>query len=307
MTAYGSTPDRALPRAVAVGGGHGQARTLRALAAISEQVTAIATAADDGGSSGRLRRELGALPPGDMRMAFSALATSSVAELLEHRFGGGSLDGHAVGNLVLVALAELEGGVVGGTTRLAELLRLEHRVVPSTEADVHLRATGPDGPVVGQAEIAGTSGIRDLELVGEEPVACPAAVEAVERADLIVLGPGSVCTSLLPNLLVPGLAAALRDARAPRVLVANLDEQRGEGEGRSIADHVRMLSAAVPGLLLDHVIAHDGPAPPTGRPPLRVDDDLVMQVGNVRTGDLLAEGGGHDPDELAVALRRLVA
>lgn len=296
-----------LPRAVAVGGGHGQARTLRALARIAEHVTAIATVADDGGSSGRLRRELGVLPPGDMRMAFSALTTPAVAELLEHRFRGGSLDGHAVGNLVMVALAELEGSAVAGMDRLAGLLRLDHRVLPSTEADVLLRATGPDGTVEGQAQIAATAGIRDLELVGEDIEACPAAVAAIEEADLIVLGPGSVCTSVLPNLLVPGIGRALAAARAPRVLVANLDEQVGEGEGRSIADHVRMLTSAVPDLLVDHVLVHDGPAPDTGRPPLRADDDLAMLVGGVRAGDLLAPGGGHDPDALAAALVRLVA
>lgn len=296
-----------LQRAVAIGGGHGQARTLRALTCVAEHVTAIATVADDGGSSGRLRRELGVLPPGDMRMAFSALTTEGVAELLEHRFSGGSLDGHAVGNLVMVALAELEGSAVGGMDRLGRLLRLPHRVLPSTEADVQLRATGPAGSVVGQAQIAATAGIRDLELVGEDITACPAAVAAIEEADLVVLGPGSVCTSILPNLLVPGIGAALAAASAPRVLVANLDEQRGEGEGRSIADHVRMLTAAVPDLLLDHVLVHDGPAPATGRPALRADDDLVMLVGNVRAGDLLAPVGGHDPGAIAAALRRLVA
>ncbi len=298
--------DRLLPRAVSLGGGHGQARTLQALAQISQQVTAIATVADDGGSSGRLRRELGVLPPGDMRMAFSALAPE-VSELLEHRFTAGSVEGHAVGNLVLVALSELEGGFVGGLRRLAELLRLPHRVLPSTEADVNLRATGPDGPLVGQAQIAGTAGIRDLELVGESPRACPDAVAALAAADLIVLGPGSVCTSILPNLLVPGIGEALAAAPAPRVLVANLDEQQGEGEGRSIADHVRMLTAAVPDLLVDHVLVHDGSAPNTGRPALRADDDLAMLVGNVRAADLLADGGGHDPAALATALRRLVA
>ena len=297
-----------LPRAVSLGGGHGQARTLQALARISEHVTAIATAADDGGSSGRLRKELGILPPGDMRMAFTALAQDdTVAALLEHRFGAGSVEGHAVGNLVLVALAELEGGFVAGLDRLAQLLRITHRVLPSTEADVHLKAIGPDGPLVGQAQIAATRDIRDLQLVGERATACPAAVTALAEADMIVLGPGSVCTSILPNLLVRGIGEALAAATAPRVLVANLDEQRGEGEGRSIADHVRMLTAAVPGLLVDHVLVHDGPAPSTGRPALRADDDLAVLVGNVRAADLLAPGGGHDPAALAQALRRLVA
>ena len=114
-------------------------------------------------------------------------------------------------------------------------------------------------------------------------------------------------TSVLPNLLVPGIGTALAAASAPRVLVANLDEQRGEGEGRSIADHVRLLTAAVPGLRIDHAVVHDGPAPRTGRPALRADDELAGLVGNVTTADLLAARGGHDPAALAAALRRLVA
>ena len=301
-------PGPVLARAVAVGGGHGQARTLRALTALAERVTAIATVADDGGSSGRLRRELGVPPPGDMRMAFSALTGPEVAELLEHRFSAGSLAGHAVGNLVMIALAELEGGLVGGLDRLASLLGLRHRVLPSTEADVHLRAVGPDGrPVRGQAQVAATAGIRDVELVGADAVACPAAVAAIGAADVVVLGPGSVSTSVLPNLLVPGIGAALAAADVPVVLVANLDEQRGEGEGRSIADHVRLLTGAADGLRIDHVLVHDGPAPATGRPALRADDDLRALVDGVHTADLLAPGGGHDPAALAQALRRLVA
>lgn len=301
-----TAPAPVLHHAVAVGGGHGQARTLQALRQIAGQVTAIATVADDGGSSGRLRRELGVLPPGDMRMAFSALTAPDVAELLEHRFAGGSLEGHAVGNLVLVALSELEGGIVGGMDRLAALLQLPHRVLPSTEADVQLRATGPDGLVVGQAAVAATTDIRGLELVGDRVTACPAALEAIAAADLVVLGPGSVWTSILPNLLVPGIGVALAAAPAPCVLVANLDEQQGEGEGRSIADHVRTLTAAVPDLVIDHVLVHDGPAPATGRPPLRADDDLATLVDGVHAGDLLGHRGGHDPDALAVWLRQLV-
>jgi len=302
------TDQAPLPRAVSVGGGHGQARTLRALTQVARHVTAIATAADDGGSSGRLRAELGVLPPGDLRMAFSALATDpAVAELLEHRFTAGSMSGHAVGNLVMVALAELEGGFVQGLDRLREMLRIDHRVLPSTSADVHLAANSPVGELVGQAAIAGTAGVTDLRLVGAAPVATPEAVSAIRDADLIVLGPGSVCTSILPNLLVPGIGDALATARAPRVFVANLDEQRGEGEGRSIADHVRMLTAAVPDLLIDHVIVNDGPAPSTGRPELRADADLATLVGRVHAADLLASEGGHDPALLARALLDLVA
>lgn len=298
-------------RAVSLGGGHGQARTLTALQALAGHVTAIGTVADDGGSSGRLRRELGVLPPGDLRMAVTTLASDDlVRRLLGYRFGEGELAGHSLGNLVMVALTATEGDLVAALRAMTGLAGTPHEVLPSTTADVHLAATTPDGrTVVGQATIAATPGLVDHRLVGEEPVACAAAVAAIEAADLVVLGPGSVVTSVLPNLLSPGIAEAVASTDAPVVLVGNLDEQWGEGEGRSLADHVRLLREAAPGLRIDHLVAHDGPAPRNGRTPLRADGEVAALVGAVHEDDLLArtDVGGHDETALARVLAGVLA
>lgn len=305
--ASGSSSGPVVDRAVSVGGGHGQARTLMALRGLARRVTAIGTVADDGGSSGRLRRELGVLPPGDLRMALTTLVDDDrVRRLLGHRFTAGELAGHSLGNLVILAAADLEGGMVQGLRAIAELAGTPHEVLPSTTADVHLAARDRDGrPVVGQATIAATPGLVDVRLVGEEPVASPEAVAAVGAADVVVLGPGSVVTSVLPNLLVPGIADALATTDAAVVFVANLDEQCGEGEGRSIADHLRLLRGACPGLRVDHLVVHDGPPPPNGRRPLRVDAEAAAEVGLVHAADLLdrAPVGGHDATALASVLR----
>ncbi|MFT4744178.1 MAG: putative cofD-like protein [Nitriliruptoraceae bacterium] len=300
--------DRVLARAVALGGGHGQARTLLALTQLATHVTAIATVADDGGSSGRLRRELGVLPPGDLRMALSTLTEVPVLQaLVEHRFSAGSLEGHSLGNLIILALAEIEGGFTAGLATLARLLGIAHAVLPSTETDVHLAATGPSGAtIVGQASIANTAGVTDLRLVGGLPIAAPAAVAAIEAAELIVLGPGSVCTSLVPNLLVPGIAAAVVAARAPVLLVGNLDEQDGEGEGRSVCDHLDMLEAAAPGLRIDHVLMHQGPLVRSDRAPMAAGAGLATRAPELVCADLVDATGGHDPTLLAAAIRRLV-
>ncbi len=303
---HASTP--LLARAVALGGGHGQARTLRALVHVAAHVTAIATVADDGGSSGRLRRDLGVLPPGDLRMAMSALSTRPDLEaLLEYRFAAGELEGHSLGNLIMVALQDIEGGVVPGLDRLTSLLGLGHRVLPSTTANLDLAGTGPDGPIVGQAAIAGTVGVRDLRLVGEDPVVAPEAAEAIAAAELVVLGPGSVCTSIIPNLLVPGIAAALAGSDAPVVLVANLDEQRGEGEGRGLADHLELIRAAAPDVRIDHVILHEGPVPTSNRPTLVASRALGEGTQGIVRAAVADAAGGHDPAALAQVLRRLVS
>ena len=246
-------------------------------------------------------------------MAVTTLAEDDlVGRLLSHRFSEGELAGHSLGNLVLLALAEIEGDDVAGLRAATRLAGTPHQVLPSTTADVHLAATAPDGtPVVGQATIAATPGLSSYRLVGEDAVACPEAVAAIEEADLLVLGPGSVVTSLLPNLLVGGIADAVADSRATTVFVANLDEQHGEGEGRSIADHLALLRVPCPALRIDHLVAHDGPAPANGRTPLRVDDDTRGSLGHgeVHVSDLLlrADVGGHDERALEAALRSILA
>jgi uncharacterized cofD-like protein len=296
-------------RAVAIGGGHGTSRTLLALPRIVDHVTAVVTVADDGGSSGRLRRDLDVPPPGDLRMAVTALAADrDLADLIGYRFARGELAGHALGNLVLVALQELTGGdLVAALDRLCAIVRAPGRVVPCTPTPLTLVASTPAAEVRGQTAVAATSRLERLRIEPAAPEATPEAVQAIERADLVVLGPGSLYTSLLPNLLVPGIAAALTTHQAPLVFVANLREQPGETEGLGLRDHLDALAAHVPELAIDVLVAHDGPSPSGPGRPLTVDAVGVGdRVGRVVTADLLDGEDGHDPVALAHVLDRVL-
>jgi uncharacterized cofD-like protein len=301
--------DGAVPgsRAVAIGGGHGTARTVRALPSVVEHVTAVVTVADDGGSSGRLRRDLGILPPGDLRMAATAMARDTdLADLVGYRFARGELAGHSVGNLMMVALQELAGDPVAALDRLVALLDAPGRVLPCTLEPLTLHAETDGGEVGGQAAIAATTGLRRIWITPEAPQATPDVLSAIRAADLVVLGPGSLYTSLLPNLLVPEVASALADAHARVVLVGNLREQPGETQGLGLVDHLDVLHAHVPHLRIDVVVAHDG-APPEGSAGLEVDRDrLTARVPALVTADLAAADGTHDPVALACVLRRLL-
>ena len=296
-------------RAVAIGGGHGLARSLRALPGVVDHVTAVVTVADDGGSSGRLRRDLGILPPGDLRMALTALAVDdALEEIVGYRFRRGELAGHSLGNLILVALQELSGGdVVVALDRLAGLLGVPGRVVPCTTVPVTLHATASGGGVTGQAAVAATPRLDRVWLEPATPTGTPEAVAAIERADLVVLGPGSLYTSLLPNLLVPDIAAAVVATAAPVVYVANLREQAGETEGMSVLDHLDALTSHVPDLWVDLLIAHDGPEPaPHGRPLPVAADELTGRVGELVFADLLDGHDGHAPAALARVFDRVL-
>jgi uncharacterized cofD-like protein len=296
-------------RAVALGGGHGVARTLSALPQVVDHVTAVVTVADDGGSSGRLRRDLEVLPPGDLRMALTALAGQhELAEVVGYRFRRGELAGHSLGNLILVALQELSGGdIVVALDRLAAALGVAGRVLPCTLDEVTLHATTAGGDVTGQVAVAATPRLQRVWLEPAAPTATADAVTAIERADLVVLGPGSLYTSLLPNLLVPGIADAVATARAPVVFVGNLREQPGETEGMTLADHLEALCEHVPSLRLDVAVVHEGAAPSGGGVPLdgrrAALDPWVTEV--VHT-DLLDGADGHDPGALARVLERLL-
>lgn len=292
-------------RAAAIGGGHGLARSLAALLEVVEEVSAIVTVADDGGSSGRLRREFDVLPPGDLRMALAALARDrELAELLQYRFTRGDLSGHSLGNLIIVALQDLSGGdPVAGLERLARLLAVPGHVIPCSRVPVGLHGRIATGTVAGQAALASTSAIERIWLEPEDPPVTPEAVAAIREADLIVLGPGSLYTSLLPNLLVPGIAAALARRRGPTVFVANLREQPGETQGLTLEDHLDVLERHVPGLALDVLVAHEGARPSGGGQPLVADADrLKGRVGRIVRHDLLDGRDGHDPSRLAAAL-----
>lgn len=311
--------DRPL-RAVALGGGHGLQATLAALRRITSDVTAVVTVADDGGSSGRLRRELGTLPPGDLRKALAALAESDSecrlwSDVFEHRFGGnGALAGHAVGNLVLTGLLDVLGDPVSVLDHACRLLGVRGRVLPMSESplDVEADVVGLDADadavrtIRGQVAIAATPGrVKEMRMYGSDgqrsrPSACPAAVQAVQDADLVLLGPGSWFTSVLPHLLVPELREALVSTFAQRIVVLNLIPQPGETAGFSPEQHLDVLSQHAPGLGVDAVLA-DSRAVPTP-------DRLRAAAAGLGAQTLLDEvaipgrPGRHDPEALAASL-----
>jgi uncharacterized cofD-like protein len=260
------------PRVVAFGGGHGLAAALAAWRRITPELTAVVTVADDGGSSGRIRREMPVLPPGDLRMALAALAsenprTQAMARLLQHRFGGtGVLAGHPVGNLVLTGLAEMhDGDTVRALDDLCELLDTCGRVLPMADVPLDLVArvetVDPDDPartrtIRGQVAIASTPDrVREILVSPPDPPVSPAVLEAIARADVVSLGPGSWYTSVLPHLLVPQLRAAVAEAQARVVVVLNLEPQPGETDGFSPEEHLKVLQAHLGGVALHTVIA----------------------------------------------------
>lgn len=265
-------------RVVALGGGHGLAATLGALRTLDLAITAVVTVADDGGSSGRIRRELAVVPPGDLRMALAALAATEPFDaddatgpaltwesLLQHRFGGsGALAGHPVGNLLITGLAELTGDTEHALRLAATLVGAAGVVLPMSTVPLEILAEvagiGDDPGSVrrirGQVAVAATPGrVLSVSLVPAAPPACAAAVVAVRSADAVVLGPGSWFTSVIPHLLVPGLAAALQETAARRVVALNLAPQPGETEGFSPEAHLHALRSHAPWLRLDAVLA----------------------------------------------------
>lgn len=288
-------------RAVAIGGGHGLSRSLDALARVVDHVTAVVTVADDGGSSGRLRRDLDVVAPGDLRMALATLARDrELADLLQYRFQRGELSGHSLGNLVLVALQELAAGdVVDALDRLARILDVAGRVLPCTTVPVTLHARAGGREVTGQVEVATTPRLERVWLEPSGPPATAAVVAAIRRADLVVLGPGSLYTSLLPNLLVPGIARALAAANCPVALVANLREQPGETEGMSLIDHLTALADHVPDLRIDALIVHEGRTPTTEGAALALDRSTIDPTIEVVAAELVDRREGHDPAVLA--------
>lgn len=265
------------PHIVAIGGGTGMPALLRGLTAYTSNITAIVTVADDGGSSGRLRRELGLLPPGDFRNNMAALARdeSLMIQLLQYRFGAQGdtqeraitpepgLSGHAFGNLLLAALTGITGSFDEALLAAQQVLALRGQVLPSTLEDVTLIADvvvdgGEVVEVIGESAIPEAAGrIERVRLQPEEVRAYPPALRALFQADLVVLGPGSLYTSILPNLLVSDLAEALIHCRAKVVYICNLATQPGETDGYSVADHVNALVRHVPGEFLNVVLAND--------------------------------------------------
>nr|WP_238420239.1 uridine diphosphate-N-acetylglucosamine-binding protein YvcK [Streptomyces taklimakanensis] len=308
------------PKVVALGGGMGLSASLAALRRITRDLTAVVTVADDGGSSGRLRDELGVLPPGDLRKALAALCGDDEwgrtwARVVQHRFvSRGELHEHAVGNLLIVALWEQLGDHVAALDLVGKLLGAHGRVLPMSAVPLELRALvrghDPACPeevttVRGQATVALTPGeVQQVHLVPHDPPAVPEAVEAVLDADWVVLGPGSWFSSVIPHLLVPELLTALTETRARRVLSLNLAPQPGETDGFSPQRHLEVLARHAPKLTFDVVLADRAAVP---------DEDGLREAagrlgGTVELAEVAASGGGtprHDPELLAAAYDRI--
>ncbi|WP_249666363.1 gluconeogenesis factor YvcK family protein [Nocardioides faecalis] len=310
---------------VALGGGHGLHASLSALRRLLDdltvdELTAVVTVADNGGSSGRLRGEFGVLPPGDLRMALAALCGDDEwgdtwARVLQHRFtGDGEMRGHVVGNLLIVGLWDLLGDHVDALDWVGRLLGARGRVLPMalTPMDITAEVRGlvPGDPdaltsVRGQVEIATTEGvISSIALEPHSPPVSPAVVSAIDEADWVVLGPGSWFTSVLPHLLVPDLSAALASTRGRVVVVLNLAEQEGETGGFGPADHLAVLAEHAPALAIDTVLADRASV---GADLSELEEMVAALGARLVLDEVAAEDGTarHDPEKLAAAYERI--
>jgi uncharacterized cofD-like protein len=311
------------PKIVAIGGGTGLSTLLRGLKQYSNNITAIVTVADDGGSSGRLRREIGVLPPGDIRNCLAALADEEklLTELFQYRFEAGTgLSGHSFGNLFLTAMSEITGDLEKAVTASSQVLAIRGTVLPATLSDVSLWAEMEDGRLIeGESNIPLAQGkIRHLGCVPENPPALPAAIAAIKEADYIIIGPGSLYTSIIPNLLVPEIARAISLAKVPRIYVCNIMTQPGETEEYSVADHIKAIDKVGHGKLFDAVLVHRKiPSPELLKRyaeensyPVYVDREIIHQLGRrVVIANIMDEQNSidsirHDSNQLARVLLR---
>lgn len=274
------------PRIVVVGGGNGLSSLLRGLKTHTSNLTAIVTVADDGGSSGELRRATGILPPGDIRSCLVALSDDEalMSQIFQYRFGtGAGLDGHSLGNLFITALTNITGSFEEAVAESGRVLAVQGRVLPSTLHDVCLAAdvelpeqTAPI-QVKGESQIPKAHGkIKRVWLNPEDPAAYPPAVQAILSADLIVVGPGSLYTSIIPNLLVPDICAAINTSRALKMYVANVAIQKGETDGYTCGDHVHTVEEYLGRPLFDVVVCNKVPEGKTSTKVdwVRLEDDL---------------------------------
>lgn len=299
------------PQVVALGGGHGLFATLTSLRALTSQITAIVTVADNGGSSGRLREEFSIYPPGDLRMALAALCGDdewgrSWAQIMQYRFtSDGPLHGHAVGNLLLAALWDRDQDPVEGLDRVGALLKVVGRVLPMANEPLDIEATfidsGVKKTVRGQKEVATTSGTFDsLQLIPANPKARPEALSAIAEADWVTMGPGSWISSVLPHLLVPDQLAALTQTSAKKILLLNLDNpESGEFSGRSALDHIGAVQKLAPSLVFDFVVA-DSSLISDPEAADKLQDQVSTQGGELIVQDLRRVGSDihHDTKKL---------
>ncbi|MDQ6739093.1 MAG: uridine diphosphate-N-acetylglucosamine-binding protein YvcK [Actinomycetota bacterium] len=310
------------PRVVALGGGHGLSASLSALRLLTTELTAVVTVADDGGSSGRLRDELGVLPPGDLRMALAALCDDTDwgrtwRDVMQHRFTSrpgvqGSLDSHAMGNLLIVTLWELLGDPVAGLQWAGALLGARGQVLPMASVPLTIQGDvmeiAADGSrrsrtITGQATLALAGEVENVRLLPADAPACVEALTAIELADWVVLGPGSWYTSVLPHLLLPELRQSLCDTPAKRCITMNLDVNDKETTGMNAADHLRVIHRYAPEFGVDVVLAD-----PSSVSDLADFERTASMLGaEVVFGKVGASGGRavHDPLRLAAAYQDL--
>ena len=308
------------PKIVVIGGGTGLSTLLRGLKTYSANITAIVTVADDGGSSGRLRQEFGVLPPGDIRNCLAALADEEklLTELFQYRFkAGDGLTGHSFGNLFLTAMSDITGDLERAVAASSKVLAVRGQVLPATLSDVRLWAELADGRrIEGESSIPLAGGsIVKIGCVPANPPALPAAIKAIKEADYIIIGPGSLYTSLIPNLLVPEIADAIAQTSAPRIYICNIMTQPGETQGYTVADHIRAIDANCGRRLFDAVLVHK--KPPSAQSliryaqqnshPVFLDREAVSELGRriVLANILFEDELGsvrHNPQKLARVL-----
>lgn len=314
-------PGQREPRVVCIGGGHGLSTMLRGLKRYTKYITAIVTVADDGGGSGVLREELGILPPGDIRNCIMALANTepTMQKLLEYRFTEGSLSGQSFGNLFLAAMNGISGSFDEAVHRMGDVLAITGKVLPVTNQNVRLEAEFDNGQrILGESRIfyekkLTDCRIRQVRLVPENPEPLPESLEAIRDADLIVMGPGSLYTSIIPNFLVDGICNAIRASDAVKVYVLNIMTQDGETEGYSAADHLKAILSHAGEGVVDVCVANDRVVPDAlltayaaeGVEQIEPERDSVEQLGvHLRTFPLAecSRFVRHSPEELAQAL-----
>ncbi len=310
------------PRIVVIGGGTGLSTMLRGLKTYTENITAIVSVSDDGGGSGVLREDLGMLPPGDIRNCITALANTepTMMELMNYRFPEGINKGQSFGNLFLAALNGITGSFEEAVTRMNEVLAVTGKVLPVTNANVNLVADFENGAsVVGESKIAAKKKqqncrIHKVRLEPEHPKALPHAIDAILSADMIILGPGSLYTSIIPNLLVDGIVQALEQSKAPKIYVLNIMTQDGETEGYTAFDHLHALLQHSAPHLVDACIYNTAPVPDPiqarykteDAEPVEIDMQRFREAGVEMYGFPLIAGGSqlarHDPALLAQAV-----
>jgi uncharacterized cofD-like protein len=311
------------PKIVALGGGTGLSTLLRGLKEYSANITAIVTVADDGGSSGRLRREIGVLPPGDIRNCLAALADEEklLTELFQYRFQAGEgLSGHSFGNLFLTALSDITGDLEQAIAASSEVLAVQGRVLPATVSDVQLWAELADGRLIeGESNITAAKGnIRRIGCVPPDPPALPRALKALGEADYIIVGPGSLYTSVIPNLLIPEIRRAIAQSHAPCIYVCNIMTQPGETQDYTVSNHLQAIIKACGEQLFDAVLVQNKLPSPQAlhryvqmeSQPVLLDREVVKRLGcriilaNVMAEDPQTQLVRHDSKRLANILLR---